>query len=138
MSADEAAAISALRAIGSAQSTFAASCGSGFFAPTLALLGTPPTGSTSSAFIGADLNTDPSSKSTYMFTLTAGEVATGAPATCNGGVAGIVVETYFVSAAPFNEGFRFFGTNQGGIIYQDRVVLPVTPSGAPAGAAPIQ
>ena len=65
-------------------------------------------------------------------------MADGAPATCNGGVGGTAVETYFVSGAPFNEGFRFFSTNQGGIIYQDRVVLPVTQNGAPDGAAPIQ
>ncbi len=40
MAGNEASAISSLRAIGTAQSTFAASCGSGFYAPTLALLGT--------------------------------------------------------------------------------------------------
>ncbi len=137
MSANEASAISSLRAISSAQSAFAASCGSGFYAPTLMRLGTPPS-PTSSAFIGPDLNTDPSEKSTYTLTLTGGSPATGAPPSCNGAAAGTVVETYFASAVPANLGFRFFGTNQGGIIYQDRVALPATQSGAPAGAAPIQ
>lgn len=137
MSGNEASAIGSLRAISSAQSTFAASCGSGFYAPTLVLLGTPPDGG-NSAFVGSDLNTDPSLKSTYTMTVTAGALATGAPASCNGAVAGTVVASYFVSAAPANTGFRFFGTNQGGIIYQDRVALPVTQFGAPAGAVPIQ
>ena len=137
MSGNEASAIGSLRAISSAQATFAASCGSGFYAPTLVLLGTSPGGS-GAAFVGTDLNTDPSVKSTYAMTLTAGSMASGAPASCNGAVAGTVVESYFASAAPQNIGFRFFGTNQGGIIYQDRVALPVTQFGAPAGAVPIQ
>jgi prepilin-type N-terminal cleavage/methylation domain-containing protein len=137
MSANEASVISSLRIISSAQATFAASCSSGFYAPTLVLLGTPP-GPDRPAFIGPDLNTDPSFKATYTLSLTAGSVAVGAPAPCNGAVAGMVVATYFADAAPANIGFRFFGSNQGGIIYEDRAALPVTHSGAPAGATPIQ
>ena len=138
MAGNEASAIMSLRAISSAQAAFAASCGSGFYAPTLVLLGTPPSGGSASAYIGTDLDTDPSFKSTYTLTLTGGSAASGAPISCNGAAAGTVVETYFASAVPANLGFRFFGTNQGGMIYQDRVPLPVTQSGAPAGAAPIQ
>ena len=136
MAGNEASAIASLRTIGSAQSVYAASCGSGFFAPTLGVLGTSP-GGNGSAYIGTDLNTDPSIKSTFTMTLTAGPAATGAPMSCNGVAAGTVVETYFASAAPANNGFRFFGTNQGGTIYFDWVALPVTQNGAPAGAAPI-
>lgn len=62
----------------------------------------------------------------------------GAPASCNGAAAGTVVESYFAGAAPQNTGFRYFGTNQGGIIYTARVVVPVTQFGAAAGAVPIQ
>ena len=134
MAGNEASAIMSLRAISGAQSAFAASCGSGFYAPTLVLLGTPPSDGSASAYIG----TDPSFKSTYTLTLTGGSATSGAPISCNGAVAGTVVETYFASAVPANLGFRFFGTNQGGMIYQDRVPLPVTQSGAPPGAAPIQ
>src|SRR5437899_7969142 len=43
-SGNEASAIGSLRAINSAQSTYAASCGSGFYSPTLTNLGTAPTG----------------------------------------------------------------------------------------------
>ena len=135
---NEASAIMSMRAISSAQSAFAASCGSGFYAPTLVLLGTPPPGVNVSAYIGTDLNTDPSFKSTFTMTLTAGAAAIGAPMSCNGAPAGTVVVTYFASAEPANIGFRYFGTNQGGMIYYDRVALPMTQNGAPAGAAPIQ
>ena len=138
MSGNEVSAIASLRAISSAQSAFAASCGSGFYSPTLVLLGTPPTGGNQSAYIGTDLNTDPSVKSTYTMTLSAGAAVDAAPTTCNGAAAGTVVQSYFTAASPQNTGFRFFGTNQGGMIYQDRVALPVTQFGAPVGAAPIQ
>jgi hypothetical protein len=104
----------------------------------LTLLGTAPGDGDGPAFIGTDLNTDPAFKSAYEMALTAGSPATGAPASCNGAAAGTVVATYFASATPGNTGFRYFGTNQGGTIYQDRVAVAVTQSGAPAGAAPIQ
>ncbi len=49
MSGNEASTIASLRAISSAQSAFAASCGSGFYSPILVLLGIPPAGSNQSA-----------------------------------------------------------------------------------------
>ncbi len=131
MSRSEASAIGSLRAISSGQTAFAASCGSGFFVPTLQLLDTPPAAG-EAAYIGTDLNTDPSFKSTYQMTVVPGPPATGAPASCNGAAAGTIVSTYFAGAAPSNTGFRFFGTNQA------RVAVAVTQSGAPAGALPIQ
>lgn len=137
MSGSEASAIGSLRTISSSQSAFAASCGSGFYAPSLALLGTPPAGGLT-AFIGTDLNADLSFKSSYEMSVTGGALATGAPASCNGAAAGAVVATYFAAALPAATGFRFFGTNQAGVIYQARVVVAVTQSGAPAGALPIQ
>ena len=44
MAGNEASAIGSLRAINSGQSSFAASCGTGFYAPSLPILGTPPNG----------------------------------------------------------------------------------------------
>jgi len=137
MSGSEASAIASLRAISSSQSAFAASCGSGFYAPSLELLGTPPVGGLT-AFIGTDLNADPSFKSSYEMSVTGGDLAAGAPPSCNGAAAGTVVATYFAAAMPGAIGFRFFGTNQAGVIYQARVAVAVTQSGAPAGARPIQ
>ena len=139
MSGNEASGIGSLRAVNSAQSTFAASCGTGFYAPTLARLGTPPTVGGGDGFIGTDLNTDPSIKSSYTITITAGSAAAGAPASCNGAAAGAVVSTYFASASPTaGGGVRFFGTNQGATIYQSTAAVPVTQNGAPAGSNPIQ
>src|SRR5512137_1303380 len=69
-SGNEASAIGSMRAINSGQSTFAASCGSGFYATTLLELGTPATvGST--AFISPDLGVAaPVVKSGYTITMT--------------------------------------------------------------------
>ena len=137
MSGSEASAIASLRAISSSQSAFAASCGSGFYAPSLEILGTPPVGGLT-AFIGTDLNADPSFKSSYEMSVTGGDLASGAPQSCNGAAAGTVVATYFAAAMPVATGFRFFGTNQAGVIYEARVAVAVTQTGAPAGALPIQ
>ena len=139
MSGNETSAIGSLRAVNSAQSIFAASCGWGFYAPTLLRLATPPTDGGGDGFIGTDLNTDPSVKSSYTLAMTPGSAPTGAPASCNGAAAGTVVSTYFVSGAPTaGGGVRFFGTNQGATIYQSTAAVPVTQNGAPAGATPIQ
>ena len=139
MSGNEASAIGSLRAVNSAQSAFAASCGFGFYATTLTLLGTPPTVGGGDGFIGPDLASDPAMKSSYSVQMTAGTAATGAPASCNGLAAGTVVSTYFVSASPApGGGVRFFGTNQGATIYQSTAEVAVTQNGAPAGAFPIQ
>lgn len=139
MAGNEASAIGSLRAVNGAQSTYAASCGSGFYAPSLANLATPPTVLGGDGFIGPDLGADPSLKSSYTVALTAGAAVAGAPASCNGAPAGAVVATYFAGAAPVGGGgARFFGTNQGGTIFQSTEAVPVTQAGAPAGATPIQ
>jgi len=139
MAGNEASAIGSLRAINSAQSTYAASCGSGFYAPSLLSLGTPPTVGGGDGFIGTDLATDPSIKSSYTMTMTGGAVGAGAPASCNGVAAGATVSTYYVSASPTaGGGVRFFGTNQGGTIYTSTAAVVVTQNGAPAGANRLQ
>jgi prepilin-type N-terminal cleavage/methylation domain-containing protein len=139
MSGNEASAIGSLRAINSSQSTFASSCGSGFYAPSLVRLSTAPTVGGGDGFIGMDLSTDPSTKSSYTITLTPGAAAAAAPASCNGAAAGTVVSTYFADAAPAaGGGARYFGTNQGGTIYQSTAAVAVTQNGAPAGASVIQ
>ena len=139
MSGNEASAIGSLRAINSSQSTFASSCGSGFYAPSLVRLATPPTVGGGDGFVGSDLSTDPSIKSGYTIAMTAGAAAAGAPASCNGAAAGTVVSTYFAGADPTaGGGARFFGSNQGGTIYQSTAAVAVTQNGAPAGATPIQ
>ena len=138
MSGNEASAILSLRAINSAQAMYAASCGAGFYSPTLANLATGPVAGTD-GFIGPDLSTDPSTKSSYLITLTAGAAAAGARASCNGQAAGTVATTYYAGADPIaGGGTRFFGANQGGTIFQSNAQVVVTQQGAPAGANPIQ
>ena len=140
MSGNEASAIGSLRAVNSAESTFAASCGSGFYAPSLVELATPPTVAGGDGFIGPDLAGDPVTKSSYIIALTAGALAAGAPASCNGVGAGAVATTYWV-AADFDVGggSRYFGTNQGGTIYQSSAAaITATQMGAPVDGTPIQ
>ena len=139
MSGNEASAISSLRAINSAQALYAASCGRGFYAPSLAVLATPPTEGGGEGFISNDLSVDPSVKSGYQINLTAGPAVSGSPASCNGMAAGTLVSTYFVGGDPLsaNSGGRYFGPN-GGTIYENASALSVTQTGMPPGSSPVQ
>ena len=141
-SGNEASAIGSLRAINSAQSTYAASCGNGFYSPTLTNLGTNPTGG-GTAFISPDLGGAASVvKSGYTVTMASSTgVSAGAPASCNGLAAGAVVQGYNGTATPVaGGGTRAFGTNTTGTIYQAQstTALAMTDTAAPATATPIQ
>ena len=140
-SGNEASAIGSLRAINSAQSTFAASCGNGFYSPGLVNLGTAPTGGT--PFISPDLGGAASvSKSGYTVTMASSSgVAASAPASCNGLAAGAVVQGFNATATPdAGGGVRAFGSNTTGTIFQavSATALAMTDTGAPAGANPLQ
>jgi type IV pilus assembly protein PilA len=140
-SGNEASAIGSLRAINSAQSTYAASCGSGFYSPTLTNLGTAPAGGT--PFISPDLGSAASvTKSGYTVTMgsSSGVVAT-ALASCNGLAAGAVVRGYNATATPTaGGGTRAFGSNLNATIYQavSQTALAMTDTTAPAGSNPLQ
>jgi len=140
-SGNEASAIGSLRAINSAQSTYAASCGNGFYSPTLVNLGTAPAGGT--AFISPDLSgAAPVIKSGYTVVMgsTTGVAAT-ALATCNLLGAGLVVQGYNATATPTaGSGVRAFGSNTSGTIFQavSQVALAMTDMTAPAAATPLQ
>ncbi len=140
-SGNEASAIGSLRAINSAQSTYAASCGNGFYSPSMSNLGTAPANGT--AFISPDLGAgDTVTKSGYEVTMgTSSGVAADAPESCNGLAAGAVVQGYNATATPSaGGGTRAFGTNTTGTIYQavQQAALAMTDTTAPAGANPIQ
>ena len=124
MSGNEASAIGSLRAINSAQSTFASSCGSGLYAGTLVQLGSPPTGTTGQAFISPDLGaTDPAQKSGYSIALAAtAAVTTLLP--CN---AGTLNSGYTATAAPqsTSTGTRFFATNTTSTIWQSAAAITI-------------
>jgi len=117
--AGSASAIGSMRALNSAELTYALTCGNGFYAPKLTTLGTPPPAS-SAPFITPGLATaDTVTKSGYLIQLAA-DPYEGAPATCNGLAAGTAGRGFKASADPNTPGnIRFFATNAGGIIYED-------------------
>ena len=81
ISGNEASAIGSLRAVSSAQSTFAASCANGMYAQSLTTLGSGPSGG--SAFISPDLGASATvTKSGYSVSMT-GTNQSGSTA-CNG------------------------------------------------------
>jgi type II secretory pathway pseudopilin PulG len=117
-SAGSASAIASMRVINSAQLTYALTCGSGFYAPNLTTLGTPPPGSRE-PFISPGLSaSDVITKSGYIITMTAATYA-GSPSSCNGLGLGLAGQGFSATAdplEPFNT--RFFATNASNMIYE--------------------
>jgi type IV pilus assembly protein PilA len=120
MSGNEASAIGSMRAVNSAQVTYAASCAGGGFAQTLDDLKPPTSGG--DPFISPDLATNGALKSGYNVSLAAGvnsqAVLTSAN-TCNGTNS---FSTYHATATPASvgqTGTRAFATNNSGTIYQN-------------------
>ena len=132
ISGNEASAIGSLRAVSSAQSTFAASCANGMYAQALDTLGTGPSGG--SAFISPDLGAAATAtKSGYTIGMT-GTTATGTA--CNG--AGALASGYHSWADPVSTstGTRYFGTNTTGTIWQSTATLSgMTDAATPASPA---
>jgi type IV pilus assembly protein PilA len=147
MAGNEASAIGSLRAVNSGQATFGSSCGSGYFADNLAHLAAPPTGAPAGTegFLSLDLANDPARKSGYNVTLTSASAAPAPPAGPTSCSIAALMSTYYVGADPVvmnSTGSRYFGTNQGGTIYQSnaqpQVALAQTQTGAPPASTPIQ
>ena len=117
--AGAASAIGSIRAISSAQLTFALTCGSGFYAPNLTTLGTPPAGSTE-AFISPNLSSSNSvTRSGYVIQVQAAPFA-GAPAACNGmGPGGGGQGFIGIADALDADNIRFFAVNADAQIYEN-------------------
>jgi type II secretory pathway pseudopilin PulG len=132
-SAGSASAIATMRVIDSAQLTYALTCGSGFYAPKLTTLGTPPAGSTE-AFISPGLGVaDTLIKSGYTITMSAVPFA-GAPSSCNGVGVGAAGQGFSAAADPLDlNNPRFFGTNASNLVYEHIATLSASmpESGAP-------
>jgi type IV pilus assembly protein PilA len=137
-SGNEASAIGSVRAINSAEATYAASCGGGGYAQSLADLGKPPVNG--QPFIGPDLmpTGGPSvTKSGYTVALDppAGtNVVLAAASTCNVSAADALA-TYYVHAEPVNVGStgqRSFASDHRATIYQlpAGTAIPNTMAGA--------
>jgi len=123
VSGNEASAIASLKAINAAEAAYSAAASSGDFAAQLSVLATPCPGQ-STAFISPDLAADPSMKSGYTITLSAGTAPPGAD-DCNGVATS---RGYYLTAVPLNRqmsGRRGFATSSRQTIYVD-----------PGGAAP--
>jgi prepilin-type N-terminal cleavage/methylation domain-containing protein len=116
MSANEGAAIAALRAINSAETSYAAAAGRGGYAVLLATLVAPCPNSTV-AFISPDLANDPSIKSGFSIAVAAGAASVAGQADCNGTG---TRSTYYGTAIPLQlgvTGHRSFATTPNGTIF---------------------
>jgi type II secretory pathway pseudopilin PulG len=138
--AGAASALASLRTVNSAELTFALTCGSGFYAPDLRTLGTPPPGS-NEAFISPDLGaSNIVQKSSYTFRLEAAPYP-GAPPSCNGLTTGETAQGFRAAADPTEPlNIRFFGSNANGQIYEDVVTLwnDMPETGEPLVGAPLR
>jgi type IV pilus assembly protein PilA len=137
ISGNEASAIGSLRAVSSAQSTFAASCANGLYAQDLTTLGSGPSGG--SAFISPDLGGATTvTKSGYAVSMT-GTTATGGNA-CNGATG--LASGYRAWADPVttSTGTRYFFTNTTGTIWQSSSSIGSggSDSASPSGGTAIQ
>ena len=124
--AGAASAIASLRTINSSQLTYALTCGAGFYADTLTRLGTAPPGS-NEPFIGRGLGSAATvTKAGYIIQMSATAYA-GAPASCNGAVAGEGGQGFKAAADPaLASASRFFGTNANSVIFEDTTTLWTT------------
>jgi type IV pilus assembly protein PilA len=142
MSGNEASAIGSLRAINSAESTYASSCAQGNYATTLVALGTPPVAG-GQAFISPDIATAATAtatvtKSGYTIGLgAAGAVATAGVTSCHTAPLA-VFPGYGSNADPVSTstGTRFFASDARGTIFFSNTATVAQP--IPAATLPIQ
>jgi len=140
-SAQSASAISTLRAVGSAEVTFAITCGNGFYAPSLTALGKVPPGA-NEGFVKGDLAiSDVVVRSNYRFEVFATPFA-GAPDTCNGLGVGVTGLAFKVAGDPLDvpNNTRYFATNASNLIWEDAAPLfaAMPEFGDPAAGHPLQ
>lgn len=133
ISANEGSAIASLRAITSAEASYASTAGGGGYAILLATLAaTCPNGS--AAFISSDLAQDPASKSGYRVALAAGATASAGPNDCNGTATSTA---FYATAVPISNGIsghRGFATTAAGTIFYDSTgIAPTEAQMAPGG-----
>ena len=144
MSGNEASAVGSMRAILSSQQAFASSCGNGFYASTLPILGSAPMGS--QPFISPDLSAGITiAKTGYNLEMRQGtEAFAGTMDGCNPlGTAASLFSSYYAKAdpqSPNNTGTRWFWANTLGTVFQSTAGSFVSTIGnAPPGAGtPLQ
>jgi len=128
-----------LRAVSSAQLSYALTCGGGFYAPKLTTLGTAPPASTE-PYIGGGLgDADTVNKSGYTIRME-GTAYPGSPQTCNGVAPGDAAQGFTAAADPTDPNNpRFFAVNSNNSIYENTATLwGVMPeNGEPAAGQPL-
>jgi prepilin-type N-terminal cleavage/methylation domain-containing protein len=136
----ESAAIGSMRAIISAETTYASACGHGGYAQTLDDLSKPATGSVQ-LFISPDVPANGVAKSGYVMNvsadLSATVVASGA-STCNASTLD-AVSGYFAEAHPVSigvSGQRSFATDTRGSLYASMSGTTIAPG--MSGASPLR
>lgn len=139
--AQSASALGTMRVVNGAQLSFAITCGLGFYSPDFPTLAVKPPGAMD-AFLAPELASGPTFvRSGYNFSL-AGTALPGAPASCNGLLAGQAAGGYAVVADQLDpsSSARFFGSNADGLIYEHSASLGGTmpEGGAPPSGEPIK
>jgi type II secretory pathway pseudopilin PulG len=136
MLGNESAAIAGLRAIHSAETAYASTCGQNRYAASLTTLGTRAPGAPD-GFLAADLATASPRTGGFRYSLGAGEGAIAGAPDCNGKE---TVTGYYAAAEPLEfgaTGARSFAVNTAGMVWQARAAAaPAEPFAAPS--TPIQ
>ena len=138
--AGAASALGAMRTINSAQLTFALTCGGGFYAPRLTVLGTAPPGS-DTTYISPQLGTaDSIVQSGYNIQMSATPYPV-APGSCNGLAIGEAAQGFKAGADPLEPtNMRYFAINANGQIWEDNATMfPTMPEvGEPMQGRPLR
>jgi prepilin-type N-terminal cleavage/methylation domain-containing protein len=136
MSGFETSALASMTTTRDSEVAYSVACGNGNFAPSYAVLGTPPPGSRD-AYISADLgHPDPVQKSGYNFTLAAGADSTAGANDCNGTA---TVTSWFATGIPQQfgtTGGKSYSVDNGNTVWQSTTAAapaqPFTESGTVA------
>ena len=141
MTGNETSAIASLKVTTSSQVAYSASCGSGGYASSYGVLGTPPAGTTE-AFISQDLgnpNNQPPKKSGYNFLLNADGGSQAGPNDCNGTA---TITAWYASGVPQTfgtSGTRSFAVNTSNTVWQNNTATaPASPFSTANGDTTIQ
>jgi prepilin-type N-terminal cleavage/methylation domain-containing protein len=142
MSGNETSAIGGMRAVNTAQISYAASCGQGGHAILFSTLGVPPPGG-SQAFLSNDLTGAVSpQKSGYTYAMAVGLGGGPGPNDCNGTGTNAAYYVSAIPSSPASTGNRAFATSQAGAIWQNvaagGAAAPTEPFMVSASVTPIQ
>jgi prepilin-type N-terminal cleavage/methylation domain-containing protein len=137
MSANEASAIASLRAIATAQVSYATTCGSSGYAASLPTLGVAPAGTNAPYLSAAELTQAVTViKHGYLITMTAGAGSMAGANDCNGTA---TVSAFYATATPQTfgtTGGRSFAVTAAATVWQTSTAAPPTePFGPPAEPA---